>query len=96
MKNIINRDEAESLAIEALGFIAGNDELLQKFLALTGIGRHDLRQAAAQAGFFAGVLNFLCANEADLLNFCISVNIQPEQVNEALAVLPGGYQEENI
>jgi len=95
MKNKITKDEAESLAIEALAFIAANDTLLQRFLALTGIGAHDLRQAAKQEGFFAAILHFLCANEPDLLEFCALAHIQPEWVNTALSTLPGGYQEEN-
>ena len=44
----INRKIAENLAIQALGFLAGDPERLGAFLAATGIGPETIRKAAAE------------------------------------------------
>jgi hypothetical protein len=57
-------EAAASLAIVALGYLAVNAEHLERFLALTGIGPDEIRKAAAQPGFLAGVLDYVAGNEA--------------------------------
>ncbi|RUW15980.1 DUF3572 family protein, partial [Mesorhizobium sp. M1A.F.Ca.IN.020.06.1.1] len=42
------REEAETLAVRALGFVAGDPELLPRFLAITGIEARSIRHAAAE------------------------------------------------
>ena len=58
------RDGAESLAIQALTFLAGEPERLARFLALTGIGPAQIRAAAATPGFLAGVLDHIASEDA--------------------------------
>ncbi|MEQ9178864.1 MAG: DUF3572 domain-containing protein, partial [Nitratireductor sp.] len=65
-----NSQTAEALAIQALGFVAADPVLLPRFLALTGIEASEIRRAAAEPGFLAGVLNFLLAHEPTLTAFC--------------------------
>src|SRR4026209_2102826 len=57
---------AEVLAVQALGFIAEDEERLGRFLALTGMGPAEIRTAARDRHFLAGVLDYLCGDE-DLL-----------------------------
>jgi hypothetical protein len=65
----IDLAESEALAIDALAFLAGNPEELGRFLALTGLGPANLRQAASDPGFLAGVLDHIMTDEALLLSF---------------------------
>lgn len=81
---------AEALAIEALGFIAADAELLSRFLAVTGIEAGDVRSAARQSGFLAGVLAFVAAHEPTLLAFAAAAGVKPETALAAMRVLPGG------
>jgi len=92
MKHNFSVDEAREVAIAALGYIASHSDLLQRFLSLSGIEAADIRQAANQEGFWAAILQFLCANEPDLLAFCDDSHISPEKVSDALEALPGGYR----
>jgi hypothetical protein len=85
-----DRDAAESLAVEALGFVAADAELLQRFLAVTGIEAADIRAAARQSGFLAGVLGFVAAHEPTLLAFAVSAGRPAETVLAAMRALPGG------
>ncbi len=85
-----NSQTAEALAIQALGFVAADPVLLPRFLALTGIEASEIRRAAAEPGFLAGVLNFLLAHEPTLTAFCEAHDINPAAVGQAQRALPGG------
>lgn len=84
------RENAEALAIQALGFIAADPELLPRFLAITGIEANSIRQAAREPGFLAGVLQFIAAHEPTLMRLSEETGIPPQQVSTALRALPFG------
>jgi hypothetical protein len=84
------REGAEKIAVQALGFIAGDPELLPRFLALTGIEASSIRRAASEPGFLAGVLNFIVAHEPTLMRFAEQSGIAPAKVTAALRALPFG------
>ncbi|HEV7252649.1 MAG TPA: DUF3572 domain-containing protein [Mesorhizobium sp.] len=88
----MTREDAEDLAVHALGFIAADTELLPRFLALTGIEAGQIRQAAREPGFLAGVLQFIAAHEPTLLRFAESAHVAPRSVDEALRALPFGAE----
>lgn len=82
--------EAETLAAQALGWMAGDADLLGRFLALSGAAAADLRPRAAEPEFLGFVLDFLLADEAALIAFAAAKGVRPEQVARARASLPGG------
>jgi hypothetical protein len=85
----INRKVAENLAIQALGFMAGDPERLGAFLAATGIGPEMIRKAAAEPAFLAGVLDHVCGDEALLIGVAEHAGLTPQDVVHAQAVLSG-------
>jgi hypothetical protein len=85
----INRKIAENLAIQALGFMAGDPERLGVFLAATGIGPEMIRKAAADSSFLAGVLDHVCADEGLLVAVAGHAGVAPQDVEHAQAVLSG-------
>lgn len=85
-----SREEAEAMAIKALGFIASDPELLPRFLAITGIEGGDIREAAREPGFLAGVLQFILAHEPTLLQFAEAADVAPASVAAAGRALPFG------
>ena len=89
------REDAESLALEALGHIAGDADLLGRFLADTGIGPGTLRRAAGEPGFLAAVTGHLMANEPVMLAFAANQAISPQDVARAHAALsPGSHADD--
>lgn len=84
------REEAETIAVKALGFVAADPELLPRFLAITGIEAHSIRRAASEPGFLAGVLQFILAHEPTLLRFAEETGTPPASVGKALRALPLG------
>jgi hypothetical protein len=78
---------AEVLAIQALGFIAQDGERLGRFLALTGLGPADIRDAARERHFLAGVLEYLSGNEDLLVEFARHAGVDPATIASAQRVL---------
>jgi hypothetical protein len=83
------REDAERIAVAALGFIAADSDRLDRFLALTGLDPAGLRQAASQPGFFLAVLDHLAGHEPDLLAFAAEAKLSPEKVDAARQILGG-------
>jgi hypothetical protein len=86
----ITRKIAENLAIQALGFMAGDPERLGTFLAATGIGPEMIRQAAADPAFLAGVLDHVAGDEPLLIAVAEHAGVAPQDIEHAQAVLSGG------
>lgn len=85
----ITREMAEMVAIQALSFMASEPERLGRFLAASGLGPDSLRAAANDPNFLVGVLDHLSQDEALLLVFAEEIQLRPEHVTRALAVLGG-------
>jgi hypothetical protein len=86
----MNAEQAESVALQALTFLASDSELLPRFLALTGIEAGAIRKAAAEPGFLAGVLAFFMAHEPSLLKLTEASGLKPEDFDAAARALPSG------
>ncbi len=80
---------ANEAGIAALAFLAEDEERLSLFLALSGLGPHNLRQAAAEPAFLGAVLDYLGSDDKLLIAFAASRNLSPEQVIQARDALNG-------
>lgn len=78
---------AEIVAVQALGFIAGDPERLGLFLAESGIGPETLRNAAADPQFLASVLDFVLRDDATVKAFASSSQLHPTNIAAAREVL---------
>jgi len=83
----LTQEAAEGLAIQALTFIAGDGERLGRFLAITGIGPAEIRSAAAEPGFLAGVLDYIASDERLLTEFAAAAKVDPAHLGHAQAAL---------
>jgi hypothetical protein len=88
----MTRESAEIMAALALSFLAGDDERLSRFIALSGLDIGRLRTAAAEPGFLAGVMAYLASDESLLLQFAAEAGAPPEQVAAACALLAGDME----
>ena len=87
------RSFATEAAIAALGFLAADSQRLQRFLALSGLGPHNLRSAAADPAFLGAVLDYTVADEPLLLAFAAQQGWRPADVvlaRDALGGPPAG------
>ncbi|MGE4324884.1 MAG: DUF3572 domain-containing protein [Pseudodonghicola sp.] len=85
-------DAAETLGLQALGWLVSNEELLPVFLGASGAGLDELKSRATDPVFLAGVLDFLMMDDAWVMAFCDSLGIPYDRLIKARAALPGGAQ----
>jgi len=84
----LSGEDAQSVALQALAFIAADEQLLPRFVALTGCGQDELRQRIADPAFLGGVLDFILADEPTLLAFIASAGLAGKTPMAARALLP--------
>ena len=87
---------AESLAIQALAFLAEEPERLGRFLAITGVGPEGVRAAAREPGFLAGVLEYLTGDEPLLIAFATQLGVDPADIARAGTVLGHATPERDV
>lgn len=83
-------DQAETLALNALLWIAADPERSGPFLAASGASAEDLRARAGDPEFLGFVLDFLLGADENVIGFAESAHCAPEDVLRARAGLPGG------
>lgn len=77
-------DEAEAIAVKALGFITSDPDRLERFLRLTGWTPQSLREPAGQQALLGAVLEYLSGDESLLLTFAANASLDPASVAEAV------------
>ncbi|MDE2184420.1 MAG: DUF3572 domain-containing protein [Alphaproteobacteria bacterium] len=87
MKRVMSPDAAETIGLDALGFIAGNVELLSKFLFKSGLEPAVLREQADNPATLRAALDFLLADDAPLMEFCRSQRLDPRDIHVASQIL---------
>lgn len=83
-------EAAQLLALQALGWIASEDEVFPLFLTATGANLSDLRARAADPDFLAAVLDFLLQDDRWVIAFCDAQGHAYTAPQAARAALPGG------
>jgi hypothetical protein len=89
MSHKSDRPDGETIALQALAFLAADDERLERFLGLTGIELGRLRQIAGDQAGLGAVLDYLLNWEPLLLEFATAVELAPEAIVKARSDLPG-------
>jgi len=84
---------AQMIALNALGYLAADEDLLDPFLSSTGLALGDLRAGATDSAFLAGILDYFLQNEALLLAFAGASELAPETIVRARQRLPGALND---
>lgn len=83
---------AETVAVMALGWLAGNDELLPVFLGTTGTSLSEMRERADDPAFLRGILDFVLMDDEWVRAFCESAGLDYDAPMRARQSLPGGAE----
>lgn len=83
-------EQAEILALQALDWLAAEEDLLMVFLGATGSSLEDLRERAGESEFLGSVLEFLMNDDAWVMRFCDAVGHSYDAPMRARMALPGG------
>ena len=85
-------ERAETVALLALAWLAGEEELAPVFLGSTGATAEDLRGRAGDPAFLASVLEFLTMDDAWVVAFCDRTALAYDEPLRARYALPGAGQ----
>ena len=86
----MSRSEAETVGLQAIAWLAGNDDLLPVFMSSTGADETALREGLSDPSFQAAVLDFLLMDDDWVGRFCDETGTAYSVPMEARAALPGG------
>jgi hypothetical protein len=79
----ITPEQAEEIAVTILAWLSGQDDLMTRFLAMTGIEARDIRRAAGEPGFFGGLTGFIMNHEPTLMAFSAESEVAVEWIQAA-------------
>ncbi len=85
-------ETAQTIALQALGWLVSNEELCPTFMGATGTSVDDLRDRAADPDFQASVLEFLTMDDAWVVAFCDTLGLNYQEPLLARYALPGAEQ----
>jgi hypothetical protein len=88
----MNAETAQTIALQALAWLVGNDELCPVFLGATGGSAADLTTQARDVNFQASVLDFITMDDSWVMEFCDSAGLAYDQPMRARQCLPGAEQ----
>jgi hypothetical protein len=92
----MNREAAQSLAAEALSFLARDLERIGRFLALTGTDPKEIRALARDPGFLAAVLDHVLSDPSALQAFADEAGCNPAALEAARTALGGRPWERDV
>ena len=86
----MEQEQAEIFALQALAFLAQNEDKMNIFANLSGLGTGDILQRAGEPELLAGVVDFFLSDEELLADFCNANDIHPDTPARMRQALPGG------
>lgn len=89
IRNRLNSDHAETMALEALGFLAARPDDLDRFLTSSGLDAAELRRRAADPDVLRAVVEFLLSDDGLVTGFCEEHGLRPEDLHRANHLLGG-------
>ena len=81
--------DAEAVALRAMAYIAADENLMTRFINLTGCGSAEgLRSRLADRAFLGSILDFVLGDERTTVAFSLAMEMAPEAPMIARAKLP--------
>lgn len=86
-------EEAEILALQALGWVLQDEDRAQRLLALTGLDPRELRSGLEDPAMLSSLLGFLANHEPDLVACAESIGVEPSKLGAVAQYLnsPGEF-----
>ncbi len=86
----IGRESAETIAAQALAWLAGDPENLNGFMTLSGLSPGELMAQAGDPRVLGAVLDFILTEDRLVIGFCDAASLAYTVPQMARAALPGG------
>lgn len=83
------REDGSVIAMKLLTYIASDEDVLGRFMGMSGLSPDDLRRGIADPAFQAGVLDFALSDESLLIAFAANAGLNPTAIMQARSRMPG-------
>ncbi|MEM8654013.1 MAG: DUF3572 domain-containing protein [Pseudomonadota bacterium] len=85
-----SQESAEVIGLQAIAWMAANEELLPVFLGATGASEADMRAGVGDPAFLGALLEFIMMDDAWVTAFCDAQGLAYDAPMRARMALPGG------
>ena len=88
----MDREIAETRALEVLTWVLSEDDLIQVFMGATGASQNDLRSNTLSHEFLLSILDFVLMDDKCVISCSKFLNIDPSQIQLVRMSLDGGQE----
>ena len=88
----MDREIAETRALEVLTWVLSEDDLIQVFMGATGASQNDLRSNTLSHEFLLSILDFVLMDDRRVISCSKFLNIDPSQIQLIRMSLDGGQE----
>ena len=88
----MDREIAETKALEVLTWVLSEDDLIQVFMGATGASQNDLRSNTLSHEFLLSILDFVLMDDRWVISCSKFLNIDPSQIKLIRMSLNGGQE----
>ena len=88
----MDREIAETRALEVLTWLLSEDDLIQVFMGATGASQNDLRSNTLSHEFLLSILDFVLMDDSWVISCSKFLNIDPSQIQLIRMSLDGGQE----
>ena len=82
--------EAEIYALKATNWLISNKDLVDVFMSSTGVSEATIKSDFHDGVFLAAILDFLLLDDNWVIAACDAMQLEPEAMQTARLLLPGG------
>ena len=86
----MDREIAETRALEVLTWVLSEDDLIQVFMGATGASQNDLRSNTLSHELLLSILDFVLMDDRWVISCSKFLNIDPSQIQLVRMSLDGG------
>ena len=83
-------EEAEIYALKATDWLISKHDLVEVFMASTGVSEITIKNDFHDGVFLAAVLDFLLLDDNWVIDACQAIGLEPEAMAVVRQLLPGG------
>ena len=88
----MDREIAETRALEVLTWVLSKDDLIQVFMGATGASQNDLRSNTLSHEFLLSILDFVLMDDRWVISCSKFLNTDPSQIQLIRMSLDGGQE----
>ena len=85
-------ENAKIIAIQALGWIAADEDLVTIFMGSTGCSVENLKAGLDDPVLLLSVLDFILMDDQWVIDFCKVAKLDPLQLKSVRGFFPGGSE----